>query len=73
MDNAPKQLSWGALSKRDFVIHIAANQRGIQLVTELIDAYGLDVVQAYMAHIQANAEVAVRQVLKKFGKSALNR
>ena len=42
-------------------------------MTELIDAYGLDVVQAYMAHIQANAEVAVRQVLKKFGKSALHR
>ena len=56
-----------------FFLYIAANQRGIQLVTELIDAYGLDVVQAYMAHIQANAEVAVRQVLKKFGKSALNR
>ena len=73
MDNAHKLLSWGALSKRYFFIHIAANQRGIQLVTELIDAYGLDVVQAYMAHIQANAEVAVRQVLKKFGKSALNR
>ena len=31
---------------------VAANQRGIQLVTELIDAYGLDVVQAYMSHIQ---------------------
>ena len=73
MDNTPKLLCLGALSKRDFFFHIAANQRGIQLVTELIDAYGLDVVQAYMAHIQANAEVAVRQVLKKFGKSALHR
>ena len=51
----------------DLKAQIAANQRGIQLVTELIDAYGLDVVQAYMGHIQTNAEVAVRQVLKKFG------
>lgn len=57
----------------DLKAQIAANQRGIQLVTELIDAYGLDVVQAYMNHIQENAEVAVRQVLKRFGKVALSR
>ena len=44
--------------------------QGIQLVTELIDSYGLDVVQAYMNHIQENAEVAVRQVLKDFGRQA---
>ena len=30
----------------DLKAQIAANQRGIQLVTELIDAYGLEVVQA---------------------------
>ena len=28
--------------------------QGINLVKELIDAYGLDVVQAYMAHIQVH-------------------
>ena len=39
-------------------------------MTELIDSYGLDVVQAYMNHIQENAEVAVRQVLKDFGRQA---
>lgn len=27
-------------------------QKGIHLVGELIDSYGLDVVQAYMVHIQ---------------------
>lgn len=54
----------------DLKAQVAANQRGIQLVTELIDAYGLDVVQAYMNHIQENAEVAVRQVLKDFGRQA---
>ncbi len=57
----------------DLKAQIAANQRGIQLVTDLIESYGLDVVQAYMAHIQANAEVAVRTVLKKFGKAAKER
>ena len=54
----------------DLKAQVAANQRGIQLVTELIDAYGLDVVQAYMNHIQENAEIAVRQVLKAYGREA---
>ncbi|KFV64783.1 5-oxoprolinase, partial [Dryobates pubescens] len=50
----------------DLRAQVAANQKGIQLVTELIRHYGLPVVQAYMAHIQANAEVAVREMLKDF-------
>lgn len=36
----------------DLRAQVAANQKGIQLVTELIRLYGLPVVQAYMAHIQ---------------------
>ncbi|XP_056378851.1 5-oxoprolinase isoform X1 [Hyla sarda] len=50
----------------DLRAQVAANQKGIQLVNELIDFYGLEVVQAYMAHIQANAEVAVRDMLREF-------
>ncbi|XP_068017179.1 5-oxoprolinase [Melanerpes formicivorus] len=50
----------------DLRAQVAANQKGIQLVTELIRHHGLPVVQAYMAHIQANAEVAVREMLKDF-------
>ncbi|XP_067146152.1 5-oxoprolinase [Apteryx mantelli] len=50
----------------DLRAQVAANQKGIQLVNELIGLYGLQVVQAYMAHIQANAEVAVREMLKGF-------
>ncbi|NXD87695.1 OPLA oxoprolinase, partial [Halcyon senegalensis] len=50
----------------DLRAQVAANQKGIQLVTELIRLHGLPVVQAYMAHIQANAEVAVREMLKGF-------
>ena len=38
--------------------------QGIQLVSELINEYNLDVVQAYMGHIQKNAELAVRDMLK---------
>lgn len=47
----------------DLRAQVAANQRGIVLVTELIDECGLDVVLAYMQHIQENAEVAVREML----------
>ncbi|XP_044309191.1 5-oxoprolinase [Varanus komodoensis] len=50
----------------DLRAQVAANQKGIQLVSKLIGQYGLEVVQAYMAHIQANAEVAVREMLKDF-------
>lgn len=48
---------------KDLRAQVAANQRGIVLVTELIDECGLDVVLAYMQHIQENAEVAVREML----------
>jgi len=57
----------------DLRAQIAANQKGIQLVSELIDQYGLDVVQAYMGHIQENAEVAVREMLKVIGKRAFDK
>ncbi|XP_064641075.1 5-oxoprolinase-like [Lineus longissimus] len=49
----------------DLKAQVAANHKGIKLVCELIDEYGLDVVQAYMAHIQANAEIAVREMLRE--------
>ncbi|XP_042319482.1 5-oxoprolinase [Sceloporus undulatus] len=52
----------------DLRAQVAANQKGIHLVNELIGQYGLEVVQAYMAHIQANAEVAVQEMLKDFAK-----
>ncbi|XP_029678825.1 5-oxoprolinase isoform X2 [Formica exsecta] len=51
----------------DIKAQIAANQKGSQLVNELIDIYSLKVVQAYMGHIQRNAEVAVREMLKSIG------
>ncbi|XP_023215143.1 5-oxoprolinase-like [Centruroides sculpturatus] len=51
----------------DLRAQVAANQKGIMLVTELIDVYGLDVIQAYMNHIQNNAEIAVRNMLKEIG------
>ncbi|XP_045505290.1 5-oxoprolinase [Colias croceus] len=55
----------------DLKAQVAANQRGIQLVGELIDEYGLDVVQAYMGHIQKNAELAVKDMLKEIARRTL--
>ncbi|RZF46443.1 hypothetical protein LSTR_LSTR012518 [Laodelphax striatellus] len=52
----------------DLKAQIAANQKGINLVRELIDYYGLEVVQAYMCHIQSNAELAVRDMLRDIGR-----
>uniref|UniRef100_H2Y9L4 5-oxoprolinase n=1 Tax=Ciona savignyi TaxID=51511 RepID=H2Y9L4_CIOSA len=43
--------------------------QGIHLVNELVETYGLNVVQAYMAHIQSNAEVAVRNLLRDVARS----
>ncbi|XP_047941065.1 5-oxoprolinase 1 [Salvia hispanica] len=48
----------------DLHAQIAANQRGISLIKELIEQYGLETVQSYMNHVQVNAEGAVREMLK---------
>ncbi|XP_031780579.1 5-oxoprolinase [Nasonia vitripennis] len=57
----------------DLKAQIAANLKGAQLVNELIDVYGLDVVQAYMKHIQDNAELAVREMLRSVGRKLLEK
>ncbi|KAK4433785.1 5-oxoprolinase [Sesamum alatum] len=48
----------------DLHAQIAANQRGISLIKELIEQYGLEIVRSYMKHVQVNAEGAVREMLK---------
>uniref|UniRef100_A0A2C9JMB0 5-oxoprolinase n=1 Tax=Biomphalaria glabrata TaxID=6526 RepID=A0A2C9JMB0_BIOGL len=52
----------------DLKAQVAANHKGIKLITELITEYGLEVVQAYMKYIQENAEVAVKEMLKEIGR-----
>ncbi|KAJ2471488.1 hypothetical protein IWW56_006323, partial [Coemansia sp. RSA 2131] len=49
----------------DLKAQIAANHRGIALLSQLCVEYGLEVVQEYMAHIQRTAEAAVRLLLKE--------
>jgi 5-oxoprolinase (ATP-hydrolysing) len=50
----------------DLKAQVAANHKGIALVRGLIAEYGLRTVHAYMHHIQANAEVAVRGMLWQY-------
>ncbi|WP_028803590.1 hydantoinase B/oxoprolinase family protein [Streptomyces sp. 142MFCol3.1] len=47
----------------DLRAQIAANQKGVDEVGRMITNFGLDVVQAYMRHVQDNAEEAVRRVI----------
>ncbi len=47
----------------DMRAQIAANEKGVQELLRMCDNFGLDVVKAYMNHVQDNAEEAVRRVL----------
>ncbi|MGW0625399.1 hydantoinase B/oxoprolinase family protein [Streptomyces sp. NPDC002758] len=47
----------------DLRAQIAANQKGVDEVARMIEDFGLQVVQAYMRHVQDNAEEAVRRVI----------
>ena len=47
----------------DLKAQIAANQKGVQELGKMVEQFGLDVVQAYMGHVQDNAEEAVRRAI----------
>lgn len=52
----------------DLKAQIAANQKGINLISTLMSDYGEQVVKFYMTNIQANAESSVRHLLKEVYK-----
>lgn len=52
-----------ATNLADLRAQIAANQKGVDEVARMIGDFGLDVVQAYMRHVQDNAEDSVRRVI----------
>ncbi|WP_432989311.1 hydantoinase B/oxoprolinase family protein [Dactylosporangium sp. CA-233914] len=56
-----------ATNLADLRAQIAANAKGVEEVGRMIDHFGLDVVQAYMRHVQDNAEEAVRRVIDALG------
>ena len=47
----------------DLKAQIAANEKGVQEIGKMIEHYSLNVVHAYMKHVQDNAEEHVRRVL----------
>jgi 5-oxoprolinase (ATP-hydrolysing) len=47
----------------DLQAQIAANEKGVQALREMVAHFGLEVVRAYMRHVQANAEESVRRVI----------
>lgn len=49
----------------DLKAQIAANEKGVQELRRMVDTFGLDVVQAYMRHVQDNAEESVRRVITR--------
>jgi 5-oxoprolinase (ATP-hydrolysing) len=49
----------------DLRAQIAANEKGARELLKMCDQFGLNVVQAYMQHVQDNAEEAVRRVITK--------
>ena len=47
----------------DLRAQVAANQKGVEELHKMVSHFGLGVVQAYMGHVQDNAEEAVRRVI----------
>jgi 5-oxoprolinase (ATP-hydrolysing) len=54
----------------DLKAQVAACARGAESLTGLVAEFGQDVVEAYMAHVQDNAEEAVRRVLATLADGA---
>ncbi len=49
----------------DLKAQIAANEKGVNELKKMIAQFGLDVVEAYMGHVQDNAAESVRGVLDR--------
>ena len=49
----------------DLKAQIAANEKGAQELRRMVADFGLDVVQAYMQHVQDNAEESVRRAITR--------
>jgi len=54
----------------DLKAQVAAAEKGAQELLKVIDHYGLDVVHAYMRHVQDNAEECIRRVLDVLSDSS---
>jgi 5-oxoprolinase (ATP-hydrolysing) len=52
----------------DLRAQIAANEKGVQELRRMVQQFGLDVVQAYMRHVQDNAEESVRRAITRLAR-----
>lgn len=69
LSNHPYPARNVAQNVADLRAQIAANEKGVHEMRKMIAQFGLDVVQAYMGHVQDNAEESVRRVIEKLGDS----
>ncbi|MEZ5812051.1 MAG: hydantoinase B/oxoprolinase family protein [Rhizobiaceae bacterium] len=49
----------------DLKAQVAANEKGVAELRKMVGHFGLDVVEAYMGHVQDNAAESVRRVLER--------
>jgi len=49
----------------DLKAQVAANAKGEAELKKMVEHFGLDVVRAYMGHVQDNAEASVRRLLQR--------
>ncbi|HEY3047422.1 MAG TPA: hydantoinase B/oxoprolinase family protein [Polaromonas sp.] len=49
----------------DLKAQIAANEKGVQELRKMVEQFSLEVVLAYMRHVQDNAEESVRRVITR--------
>jgi 5-oxoprolinase (ATP-hydrolysing) len=54
----------------DLKAQIAANEKGVQELRKMVAQFGLDVVKAYMQHVQDNAAESVRRVIDRLHDSS---
>jgi 5-oxoprolinase (ATP-hydrolysing) len=54
----------------DLRAQVAANEKGVHELRKMVAHFGLDVVNAYMGHVQDNAEESVRRVIDRLSDCA---
>lgn len=63
LTNAPYPVRDVDTNIADFKAQIAACEKGVQELRRIVEHFGIDVVHAYMRHVQDNAEECVRRVV----------
>jgi 5-oxoprolinase (ATP-hydrolysing) len=56
----------------DIKAQVAANEKGVQELTRVVELHGWEVVRAYMRHVMDNAEESVRRVLTRIGDGSFD-